>query len=51
MHKLNLVNVMKKEVDVLSNDLGKGITEFVSRGNRGPYITYQRRIVEAKQHG
>jgi hypothetical protein len=51
MHKLNLVNVMKKEVDVLSNDLGKDITEMVSRGSRGPYITYQKRIAEEKQHG
>jgi hypothetical protein len=51
MHKLNSVNVMKKEVDVLSNDRGKDITELVNRGNRGPYITYQKRIVEEKQRG
>ena len=42
---------MKNEVDVLSNDLGKDITEFVDRGNRGPYIIYQKRIVEEKQRG
>ncbi len=42
---------MEKQVDGLSNDLGKDITELVNRGSRGPYIIYQKRIVEAKQRG
>jgi hypothetical protein len=43
---------MEKKVEILLlNDLGRDITEFVNRGVRGPYSTYQKRIVEAKQGG
>jgi hypothetical protein len=42
---------MEKEVDVPLSDLDKDITETVSRGNTGPYSTYQKRIVEEKQRG
>jgi hypothetical protein len=43
---------MEKEVDVfLLNDLSKDIIELVNRGKRGPYSTFEKRIVEAKQSG
>jgi len=43
--------MMEKETDAFLNDLGKDVTELVSKGNRGPYIIYLKRIEETKQSG